>query len=79
MDACLERDWNMIRGRQAWERRSKIEGRPAEGEFENLGIGGLAADAVAELVALASAAGDEAEEARGAIARLLRLSAEGAA
>ena len=52
---------------------------PADGEFDDLGIGGFAADAVAELVASARAGGGDAEAARGALALLLRLSHGGAA
>jgi DNA repair exonuclease SbcCD nuclease subunit len=79
LDACLDRYAQLFAGLQTWDRRTNIAVMPADGEFENLGIGGFAADAVAELVASASAAGDDAEEARGALALLLRLSAEGAA
>jgi DNA repair exonuclease SbcCD nuclease subunit len=79
LDACLDRYAQLFAGLQTWDRRTNIAVMPADGEFENLGIGGFAADAVAELVASASAAGDDAEEARDALALLLRLSAEGAA
>jgi len=79
LDACLDRHAQLFACLQTWDRRTNIAVMPADGEFENLGIGGFAADAVAELVASASAAGDDAEEARGALALLLRLSAEGAA
>ena len=79
LDACLDRYAQLFAGLQTWDRRTNIAVMPADDEFENLGIGGFAADAVAELVASASAAGDDAEEARGALALLLRLSAEGAA
>ncbi len=79
LDACLDRHAQLFACLQTWDRRTNIAVMPADGEFDNLGIGGFAADAVAELVASASAAGDDAEEARGALALLLRLSAEGAA
>jgi hypothetical protein len=79
LDACLDRYAQLFACLQTWERHTNLAVMPADGEFENLGIGGFAADAVAELVASASAAGDDAEEARGALALLLRLSAEGAA
>jgi DNA repair exonuclease SbcCD nuclease subunit len=79
LDACLDRYAQLFAGLQTWDRRTNIAVMPADDEFENLGIGGFAADAVAELVASASAAGDDAEEARGALALLLRLTAEGAA
>ena len=52
---------------------------PADGEFDDLGIGGFAAAAVEELVSTARAAGDDAEDARAALALLLRLAEGGAA
>ena len=46
---------------------------PADGEFDDLSIGGFAAGAVQELVIAARADGDDAEDARSALALLLRL------
>jgi hypothetical protein len=46
---------------------------PADDEFDDLGIGGFAADAVAELVETARSEGTDAGAARGALALLLRL------
>jgi hypothetical protein len=46
---------------------------PADGEFDDLGIGGFAAAAVDELVSSARSDGDDADDARAALALLLRL------
>ncbi|HEY5841788.1 MAG TPA: exonuclease SbcCD subunit D, partial [Mycobacterium sp.] len=48
---------------------------PADGEFADLGIGGFAASAVAELVDTARSGEDAALDAQGALALLLRLAA----
>ena len=50
---------------------------PADGEFDDLGIGGFAAAAVDELVATARADGEDADDARAALALLLRLAETG--
>ena len=52
---------------------------PSDDEFDDLGIGGFAAHAVAELVDTARSAGADADTARGALALLLRLKEENAA
>jgi len=60
------------------ERHSDLAVVPADGEFADLGIGGFAASAVEELVATArSAEHDNAQDAQGALALLLRLTASG--
>jgi hypothetical protein len=46
---------------------------PADDEFDDLGIGGFAADVVAELMESARSDGADAGTARGALALLLRL------
>lgn len=79
LDACLDRYAQLFACLQTWDRHTSLAVMPADGEFDDLGIGGFAADAVAELVASARAGGDEAEAARGALALLLRLSNGGAA
>lgn len=79
LDACLDRYAQLFACLQTWGRHTSLAVMPADGEFDDLGIGGFAADAVAELVASARAGGDEAETARGALALLLRLSNGGAA
>ena len=52
---------------------------PADGEFDDLGIGGFAATAVDELVTAARSDGAEADDARAALALLLRLADRGVA
>ena len=56
-----------------WERHTDIAVVPADGEFDDLGIGGFAAAAVDELVATARSDGEDADDARAALALLLRL------
>ena len=62
-----------------WDAQTDIAVVPADGEFDDLGIGGFAAAAVEELVATAKADGEQADDARGALALLLRLVDRGAA
>ena len=53
---------------------------PADGEFDDLGIGGFAAAAGAELVRTArSGDGEDARDAQGALGLLLRLAGGSAA
>jgi hypothetical protein len=53
---------------------------PADGEFDDLGIGGFAAAAVAELATTARSVDEQsAEDAQGALALLLRLAGGNAA
>ena len=56
-----------------WERQTDIAVIPADGEFDDLGIGGFAAAAVDELVAAARSDGEDADDARAALSLLLRL------
>lgn len=57
-----------------WERHTDLAVIPADGEFTDLGLGGFAATAVEELVALARGADSAAaEDAQAALALLLRL------
>ena len=55
------------------ERHTDIAVMPADGEFDDLGIGGFAAEAVAELVETARSGGADAGAARAALGLLLRL------
>jgi hypothetical protein len=52
---------------------------PADGEFDDLGIGGFAAAAVEELVATARSDAEDADDARAALSLLLRLADRGIA
>jgi DNA repair exonuclease SbcCD nuclease subunit len=78
LDACLDKYVRLFAWVGLWERHSDLVVAPADGEFSDLGIGGFAADAVAELV-IAARTGEPqdsqgAQDAQGALALLLRLS-----
>lgn len=79
LDACLDRYARLFGALTVWERHTDIAVIPADGEFDDLGIGGFAAAAVDELVATARADGEDADDARGALALLLRLADKGSA
>jgi DNA repair exonuclease SbcCD nuclease subunit len=78
LDACLDRHARLFAHLGTWDRHTDIAVMPADDEFEDLGIGGFAADAVAELMHAARSEGAGADAARNALALLLRLK-EGAA
>jgi DNA repair exonuclease SbcCD nuclease subunit len=73
LDACLDRYARLFAALSLWEKGSEIAVIPADGEFDDLGIGGFAAAAVDELVATARSDADDADDARAALALLLRL------
>jgi DNA repair exonuclease SbcCD nuclease subunit len=73
LDACLDRYARLFAALSLWERNTDMTVMPADGEFADLGIGGFAAAAVDELVSAARSDGEEAEDARAALALLLRL------
>ena len=75
LDACLDRHSRRFAALYPWERHTDIAVMPADGEFDDLGIGGFAASAVAELVATARSDDAAAPDAQGALALLLRLAA----
>ncbi len=79
LDACLDRHSRLFAHLGTWDRHTDIAVMPADDEFDDLGIGGFAADAVAELMEAARCDGAAAETARGALALLLRLKEGGAA
>lgn len=79
LDTCLDRYARLFAALVPWDKQTEIAVMPADGEFDDLGIGGFAAAAVEELVTTARAAGDDAEDARAALALLLRLAEGGAA
>jgi DNA repair exonuclease SbcCD nuclease subunit len=79
VDACLDKYARLFASLVLWERNTDIAVIPADGEFDDLGVGGFAASAVEELVATARADGDEADDARAALALLLRLVDRGVA
>ena len=78
LDAVIDRQSLRFAGLRLWERKTDIAVMPADDEFDDLGIGGFAADAVAELMDAARSDGAGADAARNALALLLRLK-EGAA
>lgn len=73
LDACLDRHSRLFAFVGTWDRHTDIAVMPADDEFDDLGIGGFAAEAVAELMDAARADGAQAQTARGALALLLRL------
>jgi DNA repair exonuclease SbcCD nuclease subunit len=74
LDACLDRYARLFASLRLWERNTDLAVVPADGEFDDLGIGGFAASAVQELVAAArSGAGEQSDDAQAALALLLRL------
>ena len=79
LDACLDRYARLFAALGLWERHTDIAVIPADGEFDDLGIGGFAAAAVEELVATARSDGEDADDARAALALLLRLVDRGVA
>ncbi|MCV7175776.1 metallophosphoesterase family protein [Mycolicibacterium sphagni] len=80
LDACLDKYVRLFAWLGTWERHTSIAVMPADGEFDDLGIGGFAAAAVDELVAAArSGDGDAAHDAQGALGLLLRLAGGSAA
>jgi DNA repair exonuclease SbcCD nuclease subunit len=78
LDACLDRYSRVFAWLGLWERHSELVVIPADGEFDDIGVGGFAAAAVDELVATARTGdGDAADEAQAALALLLRLADHG--
>lgn len=79
LDVCLDKYARLFAGLGTWERHTNLVVMPSDDEFDDLGIGGFAAEAVAELKEAARSDGAAAAAARGALALLLRLKGEGAA
>lgn len=73
LDACIDRYARLFAALTSWGRHTDIAVIPADGEFDDLGIGGFAAAAVDELVVTARSDGPDADDARAALALLLRL------
>lgn len=74
LDACLDKYARLFGWLGTWDRHTELAVLPADGEFDDLGIGGFTASAVAELVSAAkSEDGQAAADAQGALALLLRL------
>lgn len=79
LDACLDKYARLFASLALWEKQTDIAVVPADGEFDDLGIGGFAAAAVDELVTTARSDGEDADSARAALALLLRLVDRGVA
>jgi DNA repair exonuclease SbcCD nuclease subunit len=80
LDSCLDKYARLFAWLGTWERHTSIAVMPADGEFDDLGIGGFAAAAVDELVSTArSGDGEAAQDAQGALGLLLRLAGGSAA
>jgi DNA repair exonuclease SbcCD nuclease subunit len=79
LDACLDKYDRLFAALMLWDKETEIAVIPADGEFDDLGIGGFAASAVDELVAAARSDGAGADDARAALALLLRLADRGVA
>jgi DNA repair exonuclease SbcCD nuclease subunit len=79
LDACLDKYARLFAALVPWDKQTHIAVIPADGEFDDLGIGGFAAAAVDELVNTARADGEDADDARAALALLLRLVDKGVA
>ncbi|GFG75099.1 metallophosphoesterase family protein [Mycobacterium botniense] len=80
LDTCLDKYSRLFAWLGLWERHSDLTVLPADDEFRDLGIGGFAAAAVEELVETARTGDAEAaDDARAALALLLRLTGRGAA
>ncbi len=79
LDACLDKYARLFASLTLWEKQTDIAVVPADGEFDDLGIGGFAAAAVDELVTTARSDGEDADSARAALALLLRLVDRGVA
>ena len=80
LDACLDRYTRLFAWLGCWDRHTDLAVVPADGEFDDLGIGGFAAAAVQELVHTASSGDlEEADDAKAALGLLLRLAGRGVA
>ena len=79
LDACLDKYARLFASLVLWEKQTDIAVVPADGEFDDLGIGGFAAAAVDELVITARSDAEDADDARAALALLLRLVDRGVA
>ena len=73
LDACLDKYARLFAALVPWDKQTDVAVIPADGEFDDLGIGGFAAAAVDELIGTARSDGEDADDARAALALLLRL------
>ena len=73
LDGCLDKYARRFACLDSWDRHTDLAVLPADDEFDDLGIGGFASDAVAELMDTARSDGSGAGAAQAALAPLLRL------
>jgi DNA repair exonuclease SbcCD nuclease subunit len=73
LDGCLDKYARRFACLDSWDRHTDLAVLPADDEFDDLGIGGFASDAVAELMDTARSDGNGAGAAQAALALLLRL------
>jgi DNA repair exonuclease SbcCD nuclease subunit len=74
LDACLDKYSRLFAHLGTWDRHTDLAVMPADGEFDDLGIGGFAAAALGELLDTARSDSEEAaQDAQGALGLLLRL------
>ncbi|PRC51152.1 DNA repair exonuclease, partial [Mycobacterium sp. ITM-2017-0098] len=76
---CLDRYARLFAALVPWDKQTDIAVMPADGEFDDLGIGGFAAAAATSSSTAARSAGEDADDARAALGLLLRLAEGGAA
>lgn len=73
LEECLDKYARLFASVRTWERYTDIAVVPADGEFSDLGVGGFAESAIAELKEMAAAGGAASADAQGALLLLLRL------
>lgn len=73
LEECLDKYTRLFASLRTWERHTDIAVVPADGEFSDLGVGGFAESAIAELKELAAAGRSSSADAQGALSLLLRL------
>jgi DNA repair exonuclease SbcCD nuclease subunit len=79
LDECTAKYDRLFAALTMWDKGTDLAVLPADGEFDDLGVGGFAAAAVDELVALAGAGGEQAGDAQAALALLRRIVDRGSA
>jgi DNA repair exonuclease SbcCD nuclease subunit len=79
LEELIEKYGRLFAALDHWDSGTDLTVLPRDGEFDDLGVGGFAAAAVDELVAIVRAGGQEADEAGAALALLLRLVDSGSA
>lgn len=77
LDDCLDKYRRVFAGVAHWDRHTDLAVMPADGEFDDLQIGGYAAAALDELLGLAGSNDEQADDARAALALLRRLAEPG--